>query len=119
MKKMESYSRKTDEQRESYSRKTDEKMDKFMQKITDSVGTQLQGMNATFVKIKEEEDDRYEQFNEIITNMAKKILYMGENGPHGDQNQGKAVITGFHNETSKSEVVQLLKESISEIRNDD
>ena len=34
---------------------------------------------------------------------------------HGDQNQGKAVTIGFHNETSESEVVQLLKESITEI----
>ena len=31
------------------------------------------------------------------------------------RNQGKAVITGFHNETSKPEVIQLLKESITEI----
>ena len=28
---------------------------------------------------------------------------------------GKAVITGFHNDTSESEVIQLLKESITEI----
>ena len=34
---------------------------------------------------------------------------------HVDQNQGKAVITGFHSETSESEVIQLLKESITEI----
>ena len=32
-----------------------------------------------------------------------------------DRNQGKAVITGFHNETSESEVIQLLKESTTEI----
>ena len=36
-------------------------------------------------------------------------------GAHGDQNQGKAVITGFHSETSESEVIQLLKESETEI----
>ena len=34
---------------------------------------------------------------------------------HGDQIQGKAVITGFHSETSESEVIQLLKETITEI----
>ena len=34
---------------------------------------------------------------------------------HGELNQGKVVITGFHSETSKSEVIQLLKESITEI----
>ena len=122
-KKMESYSRKTNEKIESYLGKTDEKMEKFLQKITDSVGTQLQGMNSTIVKMKEE-DDRYKQFNERITNMERKILDMDgkyENrsddprGPHGDQNQGKAVITGFLSETSGSEVIQLLKESIKEI----
>ena len=32
-----------------------------------------------------------------------------------DQNQGKAVITGFHSETSEPEVIQLLKESVTEI----
>ena len=57
-------------------------------------------------------------------NVEKKILDIEENfenrsdkprEAHGDQNQGKAVITGFHNETSESEVVQLLKETITEI----
>ena len=38
--------------------KNDEKMEKFLQKIMDSVGTQLHGMNATILKMKEE-DDRY------------------------------------------------------------
>ena len=32
-----------------------------------------------------------------------------------DKNQGKAVIAGFHSETSEPEVIQLLKESITEI----
>ena len=36
-------------------------------------------------------------------------------GAHDDQNQGKAVITEFHSETSESEVEQLLKETITEI----
>ena len=36
-------------------------------------------------------------------------------GAHVDQIQGKAVVTGFHSETSESEVIQLLKESITEI----
>ena len=34
---------------------------------------------------------------------------------HVDRNQGKAVTTGFHNETSEPEIMQLLKESITEI----
>ena len=108
---------------ESYSRKIDEKMETFLQKNTDSVGTQLHGMNSTSVKTKEE-DDRYKQISERITNGAKKILDIDEKyenrsdeprGAHGDQNQGKAVITGFHSETSESEVIQLLKETIIEI----
>ena len=52
-------------------------MDKFLQ-ITSSVGTQLQGMNSSIVKMKEEEDDRYKQFNERIMNI-EKILDMDEN----------------------------------------
>ena len=34
---------------------------------------------------------------------------------HDDQNQGKAVVTGFHSETSESEVEKLLKETTTEI----
>ena len=34
-------------------------------------------------------------------------------GAHVDQNQGKAVIKGFHSETSEPEVIQFLKESIT------
>ena len=60
--------------------------------------------------------------------MEKKIFDMDEKyenisdeprGAHVDQNQGKAVITGFHSETSEPEVTQLLKESITEKRDDD
>ena len=102
--------------------KNEEKMDKFLQKITDSVGAQLHGMNSTIVKMKEG-DDRYKQISERITNMEKKILELDEKyenrsdeprRAHLDKNQGKAVITVFHSETSEPEVIQLLKESISE-----
>ena len=34
---------------------------------------------------------------------------------HVDENQGKTVITGFHSETTESEVTQLLREMINEI----
>ena len=34
---------------------------------------------------------------------------------HVDENQGKTVITGFHSETTESEVTQLLKEMINEV----
>ena len=36
-------------------------------------------------------------------------------GEHVDENQGKAVVTRFHSETTESEVTQLLKESINEV----
>ena len=104
--------------------KNDEKMEKFLQKIADSVGAQPHGTNSTIVKMKEEEDDRYKQISERITNMEKNILDMDEKcenrsdeprRAHVDQNQGKAVITGLHSETSEPEVIQLLKETITEI----
>ena len=61
---------------ESFSRIADDLMEKFLQ-ITSSVGTQVQGMNSSIVKIKEEGDDRYKQFNERIMNI-EKILDMDE-----------------------------------------
>ena len=110
----------------SYSRKADEMRRKFLQ-ITSSVGNQIQGMNSSIVKMNEEGDDRYKQFNERITNIERKILDMDEKYEnrsevtkveHVDQNQGKAVVTGFHSETTESEVTQLLKESINELEMD-
>ena len=62
---------------EIYPRKTDEKMDKFLQTITDSVGTQLHGMNTTIAKMKDE-DDRYKQISERIMILEKKILDIDE-----------------------------------------
>ena len=99
------------------SEENDEKMEKFLQNISDSVGTQVHGMNSSIVKMKEEGDDRYKQISERNTNFEKKILDMGEKyenkieeleGAHVDRNQGRAVMTGFHGETSESEVIQLL-----------
>ena len=72
---MENYSRRTDEKMEIYSRNADDMMEKFL-KITDAVGIQLQGMNSSIVKMKEEEDDRYKQFNERITNIEKSLIWM-------------------------------------------
>ena len=65
--------RKSEEKVDIYSRKTDEKMDKFLQTITDSIGSQLQGVNSTIVKMKEEEDDRYKQISERIMNMKTNL----------------------------------------------
>ena len=79
---MECYSRevdekqkKTDERLDNYAKKPEDMMDKFLQ-ITSSVGTQIQGMNSSIVKMKEEEDDRYKQFNERITNIEKSLTWM-------------------------------------------
>ena len=55
--------------------------------------------------------------------MERKILDMDEKYEHRsednkkehvDENQGKTVITGFHIETTESEVTQLLREMINE-----
>ena len=118
--------KRSDEKMESYSRKTDEMMlEKFLQ-VTSTVGNQIQGMNSSIVKGKKKLDDRYKQFNERITNIERKILDMDEKyenrseviiREHVDENQGKTVITGFHSETTESEVMQLLKELINEVRN--
>ena len=56
--------------------------------------------------------------------MERKILDMDEKyehrsednkNEHVDENQGKTVITGFHIETTESEVEQLLREMKNEI----
>ena len=56
--------------------------------------------------------------------MEQKISVMDEhsenrndetNRTHDDQNQGKAVATAFHTDTSESGVEQLLRETITEI----
>ena len=122
--KMKCYSRKADEKMENFSRKADDMMEKFLQ-ITSTVGNQIQGMNSSIVKMKEEGDDTYKQFNERNTNIERmKTLDMDEKyenrsevikGEHVAENQGKTVITGFHSETTESEVMQLLKELINEV----
>ena len=57
--------------------------------------------------MKEEGDDRYKQINERIANMEKKNSDIDEKCENRndeptrsreDQNQGKAVATGFHSE---------------------
>ena len=67
-------------------------------------------MNSSIVKM-QEEDDRYKQISERIMIVEKKILDIDEKyenrsdeprRAHGDQNQGKAVTTRFHSETSVS-----------------
>ena len=82
---------------ENFSRKADDMMEKFLQ-VTSTVGNQIQGMNSSIVKMKEEGDDRYKQFNARITNIERKILGMDETynnrsevikGEHVDENKEK------------------------------
>ena len=117
-------SRRSDDKLESYSKRTDEKMDSFPQTITNSVGTQLGGVNSTMEKMKEEGEERYKQINERIANMEKKFSMIDEANEikaddsskvHEDQNHGGAVATGFHGDTSEQEIERLLRETITEI----
>ena len=119
---------KSDEKMKTYSKKAGGRVDKFLQTVNDSVGSQLNGINTTISKMKEECDDRYKQIHARIANMEMKISDTAEkcenrndepNRAQDDQNQGKAVVTGFHSETSESEVQQLLQETITRDRNVD
>ena len=88
---MECYSRKTDGKIESYSKKTEERMNDFSKKaddllekfmiITNTVGTQIQGMNSSIVKrqetnekMKEDGENKFNKINERFMDMEKKIL---------------------------------------------
>ena len=66
-------------------------------------------MNSSIVKMKEEGDDRYKQISERFTKKEKKILDMDKN------TKARLKKSRFHSETSETEVIQLLKESITEI----
>ena len=99
--------------------------------VTNTVGSQIQGMNSSIVKMqemnekmKEEGENGCNQLNERITNMERRILDINEKyenrsednkKDHVGENQGKTEITGFHSETTESEVTQLLREMINEI----
>ena len=52
-------------------RRKQTQVDTFLQTVTDTVGTQVHGMNSTIAKMKEE-DARYKQISEKIMNMEKK-----------------------------------------------
>ena len=74
--------------------------------------------------MKEEGENKFNQFDERITKMERKILDMDEKyeyqsednkKEHVDENTGKTVTTGFHSETTESELTELLREMINEI----
>ena len=65
---------KSDEKMKTYSKKADEKMYKLLQTVNDSVGSQLNGINTTIAKMKEECDDRYKQIHARIAKHGKENL---------------------------------------------
>ena len=113
-----------------FSRKADDLLERFML-ITNTVGTQIHGMNSSIVKLqetnekmKEEGENKFNQIDERFMDMEKKILDMDKKYEHRSEdnkqehvnaNQGETVITGLHSETTESEVIQMLKEMMNEI----
>ena len=75
--------------------------------------------------MKEEGENKFKQFSmkeswiwkEKILGHGQKYEHRSEDNKqeHGNANQGETVVTGFHSETTESEVIQLLKEMINEI----
>ena len=115
---------RSNEKIETYSKKADEKMDKVSAENHGFSRTTASRNEHNHCENEGRRNDRNKQFNERSTNMERKIPDMDEKyenrsdeprGAHRDQNQGKAVETGFQSETFESEVEQLLKETITEI----
>ena len=128
--KMECFSRKTEERMNDFSKKADDLLEKFMI-ITNTVGTQIQGMNSSIVKLhetnekmKEEGENKFNKIDERFMDMEKKILDLDnkyENRSEDNKqenviaNQSETVMTGLHSETTESEVTDMLKEMMNEI----
>ena len=75
--KMECYSRKNEEKMLDFSKKADDLLERFML-ITNSVGTQIQGMNSSIVKLnetnekmKEEGENKFNKIDERFKDMEK------------------------------------------------
>ena len=99
--------------------------------VTNTIGILIQGMNSSIAKTQEtnekmteEGENKFNQFDERIMDMERKILdvdkqyeYRSEDNKqeHVDGNQGKTVTTGFHSDSTESEVIQLLREMINEV----
>ena len=128
--KMECYSRKNEEKMIDFSKKADDLMERFMF-MTNSVGTQIQGMNSSIVKLhetnekmKEDGENKFNKIDERFKDMEKRMLDLDMNYKNRSDderngsmtaNQGETVIAGLHKETTESEVVDTLKEMIKEI----
>ena len=80
---MESYPRKTDEKIESYSKNTDERMDDFSRKademlekfmmVTNTVGSQIQGMKTSIVSMQEMNEKMKEEGKKSSINWTKEL----------------------------------------------
>ena len=128
--KMECYSRKNEEKMIDFSKKADDLMERFMF-MTNSVGTQIQGMNSSIVKLhetnekmKEDGENKFNKIDERFKDMEKRMMDLDMNYKNRSDderngsmtaNQGETVIAGLHKETTESEVVDTLKEMIKEI----
>ena len=82
---MECYSRKTEEKMNDFSKKADDLLERSMI-ITNTVGTQIQGMNSSIVKLhethekmKEEGENKFNKIDERLMDMEKKILDLDKN----------------------------------------
>ena len=115
---------------EQFSKRSNEKNGRFLEKIGRKDGTlgafihelsRLSNtrMNSTFEKMKDEGDDRNNKIDEIIATMEKKFSMIEEPGKtktreyhkvQEDQNHGKDVATGFHEDSTEQEVEQLLRD---------
>ena len=95
--------------------------------ITNTVGTQIQGMNSSIVKLhetnekmKEEGENKLNKIDERLMDMEKKILDLDKNMKTEAKtnviaNQSETVMTGLHKEATESEVAVMLKEMMKEI----
>ena len=101
---------------ESYSKKTDEKMVNCLLAVTNSVGTQIRGMNSTIENLKEESDDTRTNISTTKSrtwkrNSSCKFFFEKVRSKLMDpaQNHGKTVATNFHGDISEKEVEHLLR----------
>ena len=112
-----------------FSNKADDLLEKFM-KITNTVGTQIQGMNSSIVKLQEtnekmkEGENKFNRIDEGFMDMEKKILDLDKKYENRSEenkqenmnaNQSETVKTGLHSETTESEVTDMLKEIMNDI----
>ena len=106
---------RSDEKWKVTQRKQMKKMANCLLADTNSVGTQLRGMNSTIENLKEEGVDKYKHIDERIADMEKKffmfIFFEKVRSKLMDpaQNHGKTVATNFHGDISEQQVEHLLR----------